>query len=168
MTTRIDGHERVPLLTITNEKHGMPSEQRPDDRDETDSIDSVDGTDQPTGTTDRGSSPLLNALLGAVVTVITTPFIPFAPILGGAISGYLDAENPGSGAKIGAISGAVALVPLLVIVPLLLFVLFLDPVFAIGILLVVFFVLLFLVAYTVGLGALGGVLGVYIRREVGN
>jgi len=46
-------------------------------------------------------------------------------------------------------------------------VLFLDPVFAAGVLLVVGFVAVFLVAYTIGLGALGGILGVYIKEEFG-
>ncbi|MFO7927678.1 MAG: DUF5518 domain-containing protein [Halobacteriota archaeon] len=112
-----------------------------------------------------GSSLLMNALVGAIVTVVTTPIVPFAPVLGGAIAGYLDADRAESGAKIGAISGVIALVPLLVIVPFLLFVVFLEPVFAVGVLAVVAFVGAFLFVYTIGLGALGGVLGVYIRRE---
>lgn len=122
-------------------------------------------TDAPD--TDESSGFLLNAVLGAVVTAIATPIVPFAPLVGGAISGYLDAGSTESGAKIGAVSGTIALVPLLVIVPLLLFVLFLDPVFAVGVLLIVGFVAVFLAAYTIGLGALGGVLGVYIKRELG-
>ena len=117
---------------------------------------------------DDGSSRfLLNAVFGAAVTAIATFFIPFAPLLGGALSGYLDAESTESGAKIGAVSGAIALVPLLIIAPLLLFVLFLDPVFAVGVLLVVGFVAVFLVAYTIGFSALGGVLGAYIKQEFG-
>lgn len=114
---------------------------------------------------DGGSSLLLHALVGAIVTVVTTPIVPFAPVLGGAISGYLDADHGESGAKVGAISGAVALVPLLVIVPLLLFVVFLEPVFAIGVLAIVAAIAAFLLVYTIGCGALGGVAGVYIKRE---
>lgn len=116
---------------------------------------------------DGSSGFLLNAVFGAAVTAITTPFVPFAPLLGGVLSGYLDAGSTESGAKIGAVSGAIALVPLLIIVPLLLFVLFLDPVFAAGVLLVIGVVAVFLVAYTIGLGALGGILGVYIKQEFG-
>jgi len=122
---------------------------------------------KPTLEGDGSSGVLLNAVFGAAITAVATPFVPFAPLLGGALSGYLDAGSTESGAKIGAISGAIALVPLLIVVPLLLFVLFLDPVFAAGVLLVVGFVAVFLVAYTIGLGALGGILGVYIKEEFG-
>lgn len=127
------------------------------------------GVDPETDTAgeDGSSGFLLNAVFGAAITAVATPFVPFAPLLGGALSGYLDAGSTESGAKIGAVSGAIALVPLLIVVPLLLFVLFLDPVFAAGVLLVVGIVAVFLVAYTIGLGALGGILGVYIKEEFG-
>ena len=133
------------------------------DRLESDGSRTDPGTDAPED--DDSSGFLLNAVLGAVVTAIATPIVPFAPVVGGAISGYLDAGSTESGAKIGAVSGAIALVPLLVVIPLLLFVLFLDPVFAVGVFFILIVVAVFLAAYTVGLGALGGVLGVYIKRE---
>lgn len=148
----------------------MTTDVPPDDRtDEADHRVEIHGerVDESTKYTDgsSGSSLLTNALVGAIVTVVTTPIVPFAPILGGAISGYLDTNRAESGAKVGAISGVIALVPLLVIVPFLLFVVFLEPVFAIGVLAIVAFVAAFLFVYTIGLGALGGVLGGYIRRE---
>jgi hypothetical protein len=148
----------------------MSADERPDSR--TDEDDNREGprdgeTDGETEIPERdgGSSLLVHALVGAIVTVVTTPIVPFAPVLGGAISGYLDADRGDSGAKVGAISGAIALVPLLVIVPFLLFVVFLEPVVAASILAVVAVVAAFLFVYTIGGGALGGVAGAYIKRE---
>lgn len=114
----------------------------------------------------------LNAAIGAFVTIVTS-FTGVAPIIGGAVAGYL---NKRDGAKAGALSGAIALVPLL-----LLFVLagslvaFLPVVHggmgpgmgmagAIGgaFVLVAF---TFMLVYSVGLGALGGYLGEYLVDE---
>jgi hypothetical protein len=148
----------------------MATDERPDPRaDEIDHREEPhDGdADEKAGKTghDGGSSLLLHALVGAIVTVVTTPIVPFAPVLGGAIAGYLDADRDESGAKVGAVSGAIALVPLLAVVPFLLFVVFLEPVFAVGVLAIVAIVAAFLFVYTIGGGALGGVAGVYIKRE---
>jgi hypothetical protein len=50
---------------------------------------------------------LTNALIGAVVTVVL-PFVPFSPLLGGAVAGYLQERD---GFRVGAPSGAIAAVP---------------------------------------------------------
>jgi len=62
---------------------------------------------------------LTNALIGAVVIFITTPIIPFAPLAGGAVSGYLEGRDTDGGIKVGAIAGLISIVPLLLILVLL-------------------------------------------------
>jgi len=52
---------------------------------------------------------LANALLGAVVTVVVSPFVPFAPIFGGLLAGYLQGGDREDGLWIGTVSGAIAL-----------------------------------------------------------
>lgn len=118
---------------------------------------------------------LLNAAVGAVVTVLLS-FTVFSPLLGGGVAGYLQAESTGRGAKVGAISGAIAAIPALLLLGL-------GLVFFLGTaamgpggfglpggveLLVVLFVLLpLLFVWSVGLGAAGGYLGAYLHQESG-
>jgi hypothetical protein len=116
----------------------------------------------------------LNAVIGAVVTVVLS-FTGFSPLLGGGVAGYLQRESRKSGAKVGAISGAIAFLPFL-------FVLFLFFGFAVvgpvvggfgmpgGIELVVIFFIIFpfIIAWNVVLGAIGGYLGVLVREEFGS
>lgn len=113
------------------------------------------------------SKTLVNAFIGAVVTIVLS-FLPFSPLIGGAVAGYLEERD---GIRVGALSGAIAALPLLgiaflVIVGFGLFGAFLD--FGIGILVIVFsfFVLSIIVVYTVGLSALGGYVGVYFVDEI--
>lgn len=113
---------------------------------------------------------LANALLGAVVSIVLS-FTLVSPLLGGLLAGYLQGGDRGDGLRVGAISGVVALVPMLGFVFLVGGVLgfFLvggvpPSVGAVG----VAFVLVVLVtsaAYTVGLSALGGWLGNYVRTD---
>lgn len=137
---------------------------------------------QPTATDrpQRNRSGLMNALLGAGV-MIFAGWIPFVPVVGGALSGYLEAEEPDSdrsahsrGLRVGAIAGAIASIPAVV------FALFVASFFFAGVFSLGFaggdvagprvgfgvflFVLLafgfvFSVAYHIALGALGGWLG---------
>lgn len=127
-------------------------------------IDETAGTETTPSDADS-SNTLMNAAIGAVVTFVTTFFVPLAPILGGAVAGYLDGGDTNDGLKIGAISGGIALIPLLVVIPFVLFFFLFDPVAGLVVLLFGLFVLAFLLAYTVGLSALGGVLGVYLHDE---
>ncbi|MEF8782045.1 MAG: DUF5518 domain-containing protein [Haloarculaceae archaeon] len=116
---------------------------------------------------------LVNALLGALVSVILAPLIPFSPAAGGLLAGYLEGGGRDDGLRVGAISGAIALVPLLVVAVLLANVLFFflsgtmgGPRMFGGIgLVVLLFGTVFAVAYTVGLSALGGWLGNYLKHE---
>ena|SRR6056297_1596015 len=117
----------------------------------------------------------MNALVGAAVTVLAT-FTGFAPLLGGAVAGYLNRRD---GVTAGALSGVIASIPILVVATfifgsMLAFMPFsggmmgpgMGPGFAgvMGIVAVTFGLGFFLL-YTVGLGALGGYLGEYLYRE---
>lgn len=116
-----------------------------------------------------------NALIGAVITVVTVSLLPFSPICGGAVSGYLQGGDSQDGLKVGALSGLLALVPVLVVLAfvgnilLILFAgtsggfpgvagslgfLFLSMVMAVGIL------------YIVLLSAVGGWVGQYLKTEL--
>jgi ABC-type multidrug transport system permease subunit len=109
---------------------------------------------------------LLNAVIGAVVTVLTS-FVPVSPVVGGAVAGYLQQRD---GPTVGALSGAIAAIPLLVVFGLLFaFVAFLGfglaaELFAIGLFGLLAAFLLVLVISTL-LGTVGGYLGVYIYEE---
>ncbi|WP_435099337.1 DUF5518 domain-containing protein [Halarchaeum sp. P4] len=111
-------------------------------------------------------SPLLNALLGAVASVVLA-FLPFSPVLGGALAGYLQGPDERDGLRVGALSGLIASVPILFVVLLAAVFLPFVPleVAAVGIVLVVL-VVFFVVAYTVLLSAVGGWLGAYAYREL--
>lgn len=126
-----------------------------DDRDRRDRTESTPNTS-------------LNALLGGVVTAGTALFVPFSPVLGGAVAGYLEGGDSDSGLKVGTLAGLVATVPLLLVVLLGLAVLpvVVPPNGAVGVLLVGLLLFVLISAYTVGLSALGGVLGTYLEREL--
>ena len=117
------------------------------------------------------SNTFVNALIGAVVSVVLA-FIPLSPVLGGAVAGYLQGGDEREGARIGGLSGAIAAIPLVLLAALVLAVVSFvtiapDGVGGGALILGAFFVLglLFLVLYTVGLGALGGILGVYVAER---
>lgn len=109
----------------------------------------------------------LNALLGGVVTVGTALFVPFSPVFGGAVAGYLEGGHGDAGRKVGTLAGLVAAVPLLVVLlGLALLPIIVPPRGAVGVLLVGLLVVVLVAAYTIGLSALGGVLGTYLEREL--
>jgi hypothetical protein len=115
---------------------------------------------------------LLNAVIGVVASVVLS-FIPFSTLLGGAVAGYLEGGTSRDGVVVGAISGVLGLI--IGAVFFFVFVVFLG-VFAIGagappglsgagiFLLLVFAALAGL--YTVGLSALGGLLGNFAKNEL--
>lgn len=116
---------------------------------------------------DSSPSFLLNALIGAVVTIVTAPLLPLAAIVGGGVAGYLQRGDLGTGAKVGAVSGLIAAVPAVFFAWLVasLFLLGGDLLFGLtSIVIVVGF--LVLLGYLVGAGALGGALGAYLRAEM--
>lgn len=118
---------------------------------------------------------LANALIGALVTVLTTPVLPGAPLLGGLVSGYLQGGDREDGLIVGTYAGLIALLPLFVLVFLLgnlLF--FLVAVTGSGIismlgglgLVVVFVLFVGGLLYIVLLSTLGGWLGNYLKTEM--
>jgi hypothetical protein len=122
------------------------------------------------GTTESGGSGIfVHALVGGVVSVVLS-FIPFAPVLGGAVAGYLHERD---GLRVGSVSGLLAAIPLALV--LVLGVSFFG-IFAIapgggvgvpgGFVLVLLFGVVLAAVYTVALSALGGVLGVYLVDEL--
>ncbi|WP_254832766.1 DUF5518 domain-containing protein [Haloglomus salinum] len=113
-----------------------------------------------------GRTELKNAAIGAVVTIVFS-FTGFSALLGGVIAGYLQQVPPKRGVKTGAISGGIAVVPILLVLGLG-FGLFLLQPSALGapggvelaIILLVMFPLLF--GWIIGLSAAGGYVGAYL------
>jgi hypothetical protein len=109
---------------------------------------------------------LLNAVIGAVAT-IGLSFTGISPVLGGALAAYLDGGDTRNGLRVGAISGAIASLPVAGI--LLIGVLFLftgDLGIAVGGILFVLVIVAIAVGYTVALSALGGAIGSYLKSEL--
>ncbi|WP_135827360.1 DUF5518 domain-containing protein [Halorussus halobius] len=116
---------------------------------------------------DEQPNTLLNVVAGAAATVVTVPLLPFSAVFGGGVAGYLQQRDLATGAKVGALSGAVASIPAFFLVWLVVGVFLLggDPFFALSSLFAL--TLFFLVAgYLVVAGALGGAIGAYLRAEL--
>jgi len=122
------------------------------------------------GGSDARGSRLSYAVVGAVASAVLS-FVPFSPILGGGVAGYLGSQDTGHTTSAGALSG------FLYVLPALLILLFLSVgLFAglaavgesgVGFVVVTVMVLVLLVvsAYGAGLGALGGFLGGRLASE---
>ncbi|QDX40633.1 DUF5518 domain-containing protein [Salarchaeum sp. JOR-1] len=108
---------------------------------------------------------LINALIGAAVTVVLS-FTGVSPLLGGAAAGYLQANGPGDGARVGAISGIVASLPLILVLALFAGALPFAPIefAALGVV-AILFVVVFAVGFTAALSAAGGYIGGYLEAE---
>lgn len=116
---------------------------------------------------------LLNAVIGAAVTVVLS-FTGFSPLVGGGVAGYLQQSSRRNGAKVGALAGALAFIPFLLMIVLGFGVFLAVPVMHGGmglpggvellVLLLIVFPLAFV--WNVGLGAVGGYLGTYLREEL--
>lgn len=115
---------------------------------------------------------LLNAVIGGIVSILVS-FIPFSPVVGGAVAGYLQGGDRGDGIRVGAYAGLVAMVPLVLVV---FGIGFLGLFTVVGMgpramgglgLGAVFFLVALVVSalYTVGLGALGGWVGNYVKYD---
>ena len=108
---------------------------------------------------------LRNAAIGAVVTILLS-FTGFSAILGGGLAGYLQAAPPRRGARVGAISGGIAVVPILLVL-VVGFVLYFGQPSALAIpgameVAVILLVFPLLFAWIIGLSALGGYAGAYL------
>lgn len=115
---------------------------------------------------------LLNAAIGAVATALLSGFVPFAPVFGGAIAGYLEGGERNDGLRVGLISGLIGLVfaAVLFVLAFVVFVVFLGfagAPRAFGAMGLLVFVVggLFGAVYIVGLSALGGWLGNYVKTD---
>lgn len=116
---------------------------------------------------------VINAVIGAVVTIVLS-FTGFSPILGGAVAGYLQQETRVSGAKVGGLSGALSFLPFLFFGFLFFGVFLGGPMMAGGmgvpggpeLFIILFFIFPVFLLWSVGLGALGGYLAVYLREEM--
>lgn len=113
-------------------------------------------------------STALNALIGGVVTVGTALFVPFSPVLGGGVAGFLEGGDTDAGLKVGALAGLLATIPLLIVVLVAMAVVpYVVPIRGVvGLGIVGLLAVLLVGAYTVGLSALGGILGRYLEREL--
>ena len=110
---------------------------------------------------------LLNALIGAVATLLLS-FTGISPVLGGAVAGYLEGGESGDGLRVGAISGAIASLPVLGLLVLILFLVPIapEPAVVLGSAVLLLAVIALAFAYTIALSAVGGLLGVYINGEL--
>ncbi len=110
---------------------------------------------------------LLNALIGAVATLLLS-FTGISPVLGGAVAGYLEGGESDDGLRVGAISGAIASLPVLGLLALFLFLVPIAPDLGVvvGSAVLLLAVIAVAFAYTIALSAVGGLLGVYLKREL--
>lgn len=105
-----------------------------------------------------------NAVLGAVATSVLS-FVPFSPVVGGGVAGYLERHGTGRSIGVGALSGFLAVTPVLVILVFVTVGLYAGLAAVqetgLGILAAAAMLLtsLFVGVYGAGLGALGGFAG---------
>jgi len=124
---------------------------------------------------------LVNAVVGAVATLVLAPLLPLSPVVGGGASGYLEARRDGDradGLWTGVGAGLIAVVVLAAVLVLFgtLFFGFLTggmgpgpmgPGRFGGFTTVAFLLVAVLgAAYVVGLSGVGGWLGVYLHEEL--
>lgn len=114
----------------------------------------------------RGSSTLFNAAVGAAISVLLLFFVPpFSTLVGGVISGYLQGGDVRSGAWIGAVSGFLTTIPILLLASAVLAIGFFVPE-GLPIALVVVLLAGFLTVFVIGLSVVGGAIGVYLKEDV--
>ena len=115
---------------------------------------------------------LRNAVIGAVASIVLS-FVPFSPVLGGAVAGYLQGGTRSDGLRVGAISGVLGLLVgaaffLIVVLFLGIFAIGTNAPSSLGIVGLLFLLVAGAVSalYTIGLSALGGWLGNYAKYEL--
>ena len=115
----------------------------------------------------RQGRPTPRWVLGVVGATVGTvlSFVPLSPILGGATASYLDPDRNRGGLGTGAVAGAVAALPTVILTIAAGIGLFegLAQAEAMAVLPLVGLIALATAAYFVGLHALGGVIGGWIR-----
>jgi hypothetical protein len=123
--------------------------------------------------TDGTPDSVTLAIVGAAVTVVTS-FVPFSPVLGGGVAGYLRDSGLWDGVRVGVYAGVVAAIPL-ALVAAFLFVGFVVAATQLGVGgagvvvgVVVALSVLVAIASVVGLSGLGGYLGAWLaERDAG-
>jgi len=114
------------------------------------------------------TNTLKHAAIGAAVSLVTF-FLPFSPVIGGGVAGYLHGSDRTEGAKVGGLSGLLAAVPGAVLVTLVASIFVIVGPGQRSALLVAFAVflvaLLFTVVYGGVLGAAGGFVGAVLNEE---
>jgi hypothetical protein len=75
------------------------------------------GRQRPSFVERRQGDTLLNAVIGAAAGFVLS-FTGVGVILGGGVAGYLQNEGKGAGAKVGALSGALGVLPTLALLAL--------------------------------------------------
>ena len=104
------------------------------------------------------------AVYGAVTTAVLS-FIPFSPVLGSGLAGYLEAATGGQTVRIGAISGFLSTAPALLILVFVTVGLYAglagvgEAALGLAVAVAMLFAVFFILAYGAGLGALGGFIG---------
>lgn len=112
-----------------------------------------------------GDSTLLIAIAGAIASIVTS-MIPFSPVLGGILCGWLVQDDEQRGAVVGGLSGLIISLP---------FAVFILPVLGLGLLsgsgegifamIFIAFLLVVALLYTAGISAVGGFIGVRLYQD---
>lgn len=105
-------------------------------------------------------SRFLNAVIGAVVTLVLS-FTGFSPVVGGAVAAWLEEGDKDESIRIGALSGVIAALPFLLLVPLVVF----GAVGYRAAFVILGLVVVLLIGLFVGLSALGGYLAYYLLKD---
>ena len=106
-----------------------------------------------------------NAILGAMVTIVAS-FVPFSPVLGGAVSGYLQRGSDGSPVRVGGIAGLFATLPVVIVFVAITWSLLGSSTGLTTIVVASLVISLVVsVAYMIGLSALGGYLGAELTES---
>jgi|GEM_PF-1303958 len=115
-------------------------------------------------TNDQTTPSWILGVVGALVGSILS-FIPFSPVLGGAVAAYLDPRHEASALGTGALAGVFASLPLLVVAVFAAIGLFMGaPANVVTAVVPILAAALFAgLLYLVGLSALGGYLGRWLR-----
>jgi hypothetical protein len=135
---------------------GAPGELPPES-------DATRRTDSP----DDSGDLFVHGFVGAAATVLLG-FVPFSPVLGGALAGYLHGRD---GLSVGTVAGVIAAIPAALLLLLVLGIVGFGTIVADQLSAAFFFAGLFFVSvlillvYVVGLSALGGLVGVELSEE---
>ena len=119
---------------------------------------------------ESAGSLLSNAVLGAVTTTVLF-FVPFSPIIGGGVTGYLEGQRSNRAISAAGLAGVLAMAPVLILLVFLGIGLYTglagvgDAGYGLLTTAVMLFATLFVAAYGAGVSALGGFIGTRILRD---